>query len=160
MRRKSWLAVAVMLVLCGLLVSATALGGNATRSSRAAVKVAFNKKLKKKIVVDGSGRTLYMFTADTGGKPVCAQADPNCPKIWPALTTTGKPIAGKGINGSKLRVVRGAGGSRQVSYNRHPLYYFRGGFGTGAGDKKPGDTHGQAVFGAWFVLSPKGAPIK
>ena len=149
-----------MLVVGALLLSATAFGESATHTSRAMVKVAFNKKLKKKIVVDGSGRTLYMYTADTGGKPACAVSDPRCPKVWPALTTTGKPIAGKGIIASKLRVVRGAGGSRQVSYNRHPLYYFHGGYSAGTGDKKPGDTRGQSVFSAWFVLSPKGTPIK
>ena len=149
-----------MLVVGALLLSATAFGERATHTSRAMVKVAFNKKLKKKIVVDGSGRTLYMYTADTGGKPACAVSDPRCPKVWPALTTTGKPIAGKGIIASKLRVVRGAGGSRQVSYNRHPLYYFHGGYSAGTGDKKPGDTRGQSFFSAWFVLSPKGTPIK
>lgn len=149
-----------MLVVGALLLSATAFGESATHTSRAMVKVAFNKKLKKKIVVDGSGRTLYMYTADTGGKPACAVSDPRCPKVWPALTTTGKPIAGKGIIPSKLRVVRGAGGSRQVSYNRHPLYYFHGGYSAGTGDKKPGDTRGQSFFSAWFVLSPKGTPIK
>ena len=149
-----------MLVVGALLLSATAFGESATHTSRAMVKVAFNKKLKKKIVVDGSGRTLYMYTADTGGKPACAVSDPRCPKVWPALTTTGKPIAGKGIVASKLRVVRGAGGSRQVSYDRHPLYYFHGGYSAGTGDKKPGDTRGQSFFSAWFVLSPKGTPIK
>jgi predicted lipoprotein with Yx(FWY)xxD motif len=148
------------LVLGGLLVSTTALGGRSAPSSRAVVKVGFNAKLKKKIVVDAKGRTLYMYTADTGGKPACAASTPTCPKVWPALTTNGKPIAGKGINASRLRVVRGAGGSRQVSYNRHPLYYFHGGFGTGTGDKKPGDARGQGVFSAWYVLPPKGMPIK
>ena len=160
MRFKTWISVGAVLVLSGLLVSTTALGGRSAPTSRAVVKVAYNAKLKKKIVVDGKGRTLYMYTADTGGKPACAVSTPLCPKVWPALTTTGKPIAGKGINASRLRVVRGAGGSRQVSYNRHPLYYFHGGFGTGTGDKKAGDARGQGFLSAWYVLSPKGTPIK
>ena len=124
------------------------------------VKVAFNKKLKKKIVVDGGGRTLDMYTADTGGKPACAVSDPRCPKVWPALTTTGKPIAGKGIIASKLRVSNAVlGGSRQVKCTPPALLLPRR-YSAGTGDKKPGDTRGQSFFSAWFVLSPKGTPIK
>jgi predicted lipoprotein with Yx(FWY)xxD motif len=47
-----------------------------------------------------------------------------------------------------------------VSYNRHPLYYFRGGHGTGTGDKLPGDIRGQGVQSVWFVLSARGTPIR
>jgi hypothetical protein len=69
------------------------------------------------------------------------------------LTSTGRPIAGKGINPRLITIVKGAGGKPQVRYNRHPLYYF-------TGDKKPGDATGQAFAAVWYVLSPKGAPIK
>ena len=141
--------------LGGLIASTTAVGGRAAPSSRAVVNVAFNKKLKKKIVVDGSGRTLYLFTYDTsaGGKPQCQNADPTCPKIWPALTSTGRPKTGKGINARLITIVKGAGGKPQVSYNHHPLYYF-------SGDRKPGDVNGQALANIWYVLSPQGTPIK
>jgi hypothetical protein len=63
--------------------------------------VAFNKKMKKKIVVDGSGRTLYLFTYDisAGGKPQCQNVDPSCPEAWPALTGTGRPKTGKDAAG-------------------------------------------------------------
>ena len=117
------------------------------------MKVAFNKTLKKAIVVDGRGRTLYMLTADTGGMPTCAKIDPRCPKVWPAFTSTGKPLAGKGIDARLLGTATGAGGSQQVTYNRHPLYHFDQ-------DKKPGDVKGQAFFDIWYVLSPKGTPIR
>lgn len=160
MRRISSVTVLAALLLSGLVVSATAVGGQTALSSRAAVKVAFNKTLKKTIVVDGSGRTLYMFTYDTSGTPTCAAADPVCPKVWPAFASTGKPLAGKGINASLLGTATGAGGKQQVTYNRHPLYYFHGGFGAGKGDKMPGDVKGQAFFLVWYVLSPRGTPIR
>ena len=114
MRVKTWISVGAALALSGLRLDDGPRRSSA-QSSRAVVKVAYNAKLKKKIVVDGKGRALYMYTADTGGKPACDGSTQSCPKVWPALTTTGKPIAGKGINASRLRVVRGAGGSRQVS---------------------------------------------
>ena len=131
----------------------------ATQSGRATVKVALNKTLKKSILVDGKGRTLYLFTEDKAGKATCATADPRCPKLWPALATVGKPLAGKGAKASLLGTTKGAGGVQQVTYNRHPLYYFAG-ITAGLGDRKPGDVNGQAFGGAWYVVSPKGTPIK
>ena len=155
MRRRSWFTFFAALVLSGLIASAAALAGQSASSSRAVLNVAFNKKLKKNIVVDGSGRTLYLFTYDisAGGKPQCASADPSCPKTWPALTSTGTPKAGKGVNARLITIVKGAGGKPQVSYNRHPLYYYRS-------DKKPGDVNGQGLAYAWYVISPRGTPIK
>jgi predicted lipoprotein with Yx(FWY)xxD motif len=47
-------------------------------------------------------------------------------------------------------------GTRQVTYNGHPLYYF-------AGDTKPEETKGQGLnaFGAgWYVVSPAGDKIE
>jgi len=160
MRRIALVTVVALLALSGLLVSATAFGEGAASSSRAVLKVAFNKKLKKTIVVDGSGRTLYMFTYDHPGSPQCEAQGPDCPQVWPALTSTGKPLARKGINARLITIVKGAGGKPQVSYNHHPLYHFAGGHGTGAGDKKPGDVNGQAFGYAWFVVSPQGTPIR
>ena len=160
MRRIALVTLLAALLLSGLVVSATAVGGQTAPSSRAVVKTAFNKTLKKTIVVDGSGRTVYMFTADTGGTATCAAADPDCPKVWPAFTSTGKPLAGKGINASLLGTTKGAGGKQQVTYNRHPLYYFHGGFDAGRGDKKPGDVKGQGFVVSWYVLSPKGTPTR
>jgi len=57
--------------------------------------------------------------------------------------------------GSKIGTIRRADGKRQVTYAKHPLYYF-------AGDRRPGDTNGQGLnqFGAkWYVVSPSGRKI-
>ena len=159
MPRKLLVAAFAVLLPGGYALSAAALGGSTAPASRAVVKTAFNKTLKKSIVVDGKGRTLYLFTADTAGKATCAAADPQCPKLWPAFATVGKPLAGKGIKASLLGTTKGAGGVQQVTYNRHPLYYYVG-LVAGAGDRKPGDVKGQAFYGVWYVLSPKGAAIR
>jgi predicted lipoprotein with Yx(FWY)xxD motif len=50
-------------------------------------------------------------------------------------------------------------GVSQVSYDRHPLYYWKGGHGY-AGDSTPGDVNGQKFFNVWYVVSPKGNAIK
>ncbi len=150
MRRPALLAI---LFLLGLAVSTTALGGSEASSAQAVVKTAFNKKLKTKILVDARGRTLYMWTADTGGTSNCTPEFANCPKIWPPLITTGAPRAGKGVTASKLSTFERRDGKLQVVYNRHPLYTY-------TDDKKPGDVKGQKFLGTWYVLSPKGTPIR
>ncbi|MEA2161742.1 MAG: hypothetical protein QOD66_4122, partial [Solirubrobacteraceae bacterium] len=96
-----------------------------------------------KILVDSHGRTLYLFTKDTGGRSRCSGS---CAVAWPPLLATGRPVAGTGVKGAKLGTTRRSDGKRQVVYNRHPLYRF-------VGDKKPGNANGQGLtaFGArWF----------
>ena len=141
------------LFVAGVAVS----GSDGGSSAGAVVKTAYNKELGKTILVAGNGMTLYMFTGDTGGTSICTG---DCVPIWPALTSVGKPVAGPGVKAALLSTAKGVNGKPQAVYNRHPLYTFHGGGIAGAGDRQPGDVNGQNLFGAWFVLSPNGAPIK
>jgi len=105
-----------------------------------------------KILVDSRGRTLYLFKKDARGKSACSG---ECAKFWPPLRAGGRPSAGSGISAAKLGTISRSDGTRQVTYNGHPLYTFQQ-------DSRPGQTHGQGVtaFGAsWFVLSPTGTQI-
>jgi predicted lipoprotein with Yx(FWY)xxD motif len=147
--------------VAALTLSAVALGGSTAQSSAVVVKTAFNKTLKKTILVDGRGRTLYLFTLDVTGAPTCIN-DPtyHCIKAWPALRAASAPRAGAGVQKSLLALVKRPDGGMQVTYNRHPLYYYRGGSGYPPGDKKPGDVKGQNFAGIWFVVSAKGQPIR
>ncbi|MFF3669556.1 phosphatase PAP2 family protein [Microtetraspora malaysiensis] len=106
-----------------------------------------------KILVDGRGRTLYLFVADKGTSSTCYSA---CASAWPPLTTTGKPQAGSGVSPALLGTTTRTDHTTQVTYNGHPLYYF-------VTDVKPGDITGQGLdsFGAkWYVLDPKGNKIE
>lgn len=150
-QRKPWLTAAVLLSV--LFVSGAALAARTVPDSRAVLKVTFNKALKKPILTDGRGRTLYMLTLDTKGLPTCEKADPACPALWPAFTSKGAPVLGPGLKRQLVAIVKGAHDARQVSYNRHPLYYY-------ASDAKPGQAYGQGFYNLWYVLSPKGVPIK
>jgi predicted lipoprotein with Yx(FWY)xxD motif len=101
-----------------------------------------------KILVDSRGRTLYLFTKDSGTKSACSGA---CATAWPPLRASGKATAG---SGAKASLVRTAARS-QVTYNGHPLYGF-------IKDKKPGDTNGEgltAFGGHWFAVSPAGKQV-
>ena len=157
---RTFLTVVVVFLLSTVVV-ATAVGGQAASSSQTRVKTAYNKTLKKSILVDGRGITLYLFALDTKGKPTCTN-DPtyHCIKAWPALLTAGAPHAGAGLKASLLGVAKRPDAGVQATYNHHPLYYFRGGPGYGVGDKKPGDVNGQGFAGIWFVVSPRGNPIR
>jgi predicted lipoprotein with Yx(FWY)xxD motif len=100
-----------------------------------------------KILVDSRGRTLYLFTKDSGTKSACAGA---CATAWPPLHASGKATAGSGAKASLVRTVHS-----QVTYNGHPLYGF-------IKDKKPGDTTGEgltAFGGHWFAVSPAGKQV-
>ncbi|MFD5032298.1 hypothetical protein ACFWM0_18060 [Streptomyces sp. NPDC058405] len=103
-----------------------------------------------KILVNGEGRTLYLFEADKKNTSTCTGA---CVKTWPPLIVTGEPTAGSGgVKKSLLSTTTRDDGARQVTYNGHPLYTF-------VGDHKAGDTNGQGDtdFGAnWYVLDTAG----
>src|SRR5690348_16844997 len=50
-------------------------------------------------LVDGKGRTLYLFEKDKTKKSTCSGA---CAAAWPPLTTTGHPKAAGGAKASLL----------------------------------------------------------
>lgn len=100
-------------------------------------------------LVDGAGRTVYLWEKDGTGPSQCSG---ECLTVWPAVTSGAAPKAGAGVQPGLLGTV---GGSQQVSYHGHPLYYF-------AGDTSAGSTSGQGNdgFGAkWWVVAPTGDAI-
>jgi predicted lipoprotein with Yx(FWY)xxD motif len=105
------------------------------------------------ILVDSQSRSLYLFEKDTGTASTCYGA---CASSWPPLTASGIPKAGGAIVAAKLGTTKRTDGQTQVTYNRHPLYYY-------AGDTAPGQTTGQGLkqFGAgWDVVAPSGNKIE
>lgn len=116
--------------------------------SEAVINVATDPKLGQ-ILVGANGMTLYMFGKDTPDKSNCSA---NCLKSWPPLVTQGNPTLGSGVDASLVGSTSLADGSKIVTYNHLPLYYF-------AKDTKAGDTNGQGVGGVWFVVSPDGKPV-
>ena len=141
--------------------SPSAMAGSEGRSSAALVKVALNEKLGKSILVDGRGRTLYMYASDSRNKSACFNdATYHCSKAWPPLRTTGKPHAGPGVKPSLLGSIKRTDGAAQVTYNGHPLYTDAGSAQYSlTADSKPGDINGQLFLGIWFVVSPGGKKI-
>ena len=102
------------------------------------------------ILVDGKGMTLYVFTKDGPDQSNC---DAACLAKWPPLLTQGKPNLGPGVDASQVGSAMLADGSKIVTYDHKPLYYF-------INDTKPGDTTGEGVGSVWFVISPSGKEIE
>jgi predicted lipoprotein with Yx(FWY)xxD motif len=130
-------------------LAAGSLAGGATRSN---ATVSLRKTKLGSILVNSRGRTLYLFAKDRNGKSACSGS---CARFWPPLLTQGKPTAGAGLKASLMGTTRRSNGSRQVTYNRHPLYTY-------ALDRRAGQTNGQgsAAFGAkWYAVSAKGTAV-
>ena len=103
-------------------------------------------------LVDGKGRSLYLFEADKSTTSTCTGA---CAAAWPPVTASAMPMAGGGVSQSLLGTTKRADGTEQVTYNGHPLYYFAA--DTGAGMVKG---QGSKEFGAgWYVLNAMGSKI-
>jgi predicted lipoprotein with Yx(FWY)xxD motif len=122
-----------------------------TASGRPATVGIENSNLGK-ILVDTQGRTLYLFTKDSGTTSECTGA---CASAWPPLRASGKPTVGSGANASVVGTTPRSDGKPQVTYNGHPVYLYQG-------DSSQGDTNGQGlnVFGGlWYALSPAGQQV-
>jgi predicted lipoprotein with Yx(FWY)xxD motif len=103
-------------------------------------------------LTDGSGRAVYLWTKDSMNKSACMGA---CAGAWPPVEAKGTLTVSGGAKPSDLGTITRSDGSKQVTYDGHPLYYF-------AGDSGSGQVSGQGSdgFGAkWWLVAPTGAQI-
>lgn len=145
--------VSVVVAACG---SAASTGGSATSKSPAsgamAVSVGTVTGADGTHLVGASGRPLYLWVADSRDKSVCTGS---CAQVWPPVTTASSPVAAMGVTASQLGTITRSGGTKQVTYDGHPLYYF-------ASDTSKGSLTGQGSdsFGAkWWLVAPSGSAI-
>ena len=153
-RREAMTRTLVMLTLTAVLgVIGFLVAGSVARSAtESSATVSLRKTTLGPILVNSKGHTLYMFAKDKNGKSAC---NGNCAKFWPALVSQGKPTAGSGVKLSLLGTTMRSNGSRQVTYNKHPLYMY-------VLDKRAGQTAGEGVsaFGArWYAVSANGRAV-
>ncbi|MFI7066557.1 hypothetical protein ACIBL3_36555 [Kribbella sp. NPDC050124] len=102
-----------------------------------------------KIVVDGNGRTVYVFDKDTSGKSNC---EGDCLAKWPAVPAGEGTPQLDGITASLVGTVTRSDGSKQLTLGGLPLYLF-------ASDSKSGEAKGQAVGGVWWVVGSDGKKV-
>jgi predicted lipoprotein with Yx(FWY)xxD motif len=125
----------------------------ANHSAGHSATVAISGSELGRVLVDGRGRTLYLFERDKRGKSACTGP---CATAWPPLIAFGKPLASAGARASLLGTTKRADGRLQVTYNHHPLYTF-------VKDTRKGQTNGENLdaFGAeWYAVSSAGAKVE
>ncbi|GEB62359.1 SCO0930 family lipoprotein [Streptomyces gardneri] len=104
-----------------------------------------------RIIQDGKGRTLYRFTKDTAW-PMKSNCEGACLEKWrPAKPVDVNDI--DGIDPKKLIILTRPDGTKQLTIDCWPLYWF-------TGDKTPGDTNGQGVGSTWFAVTADGKLAK
>lgn len=106
-----------------------------------------------KVLVGPTGKTLYVFAADSPGKSTCTGA---CAKAWPPVLATAKTLSHSADVKAKLSVIKRSDGKTQLAVNGMPAYTF-------SGDSAAGQAKGQgmnASGGLWWVIAPSGSAIK
>ncbi len=130
--------------------SAPASGSGATASGGTVITIA--KSSAGTVLTSGSARAVYLWAKDTGDMSTCTGA---CAAAWPPVTTTGTATASGGATASDIGTITRTDGTKQVTYDGHPLYYF-------SGDSGPGTASGQGsdAFGAkWWLVAPAGSDV-
>ncbi len=165
--RNRWLApaglaaAALVVAACGSSSSSGGSGGSAstpaaapaTSSAAAAAAtttVESGKVGSATVLTNSKGRTLYWFAIDTTTQSKCNGA---CVHYWPPVP--GPATAMAGVKGT-FGVITRSDGSKQATWNGHPLYTY-------VGDTGPGQAKGNGLNlsgGVWhdIVLSGSAAP--
>jgi predicted lipoprotein with Yx(FWY)xxD motif len=117
--------ITAVLVLALLFSVASAAVGVAESGAVARAKtgrafVQIGNTLAGPLVVNNRGYVLFTFTENRRKQNRCVKIK-NCVVDWPPVTTTGKAIAGPGINPKLLRTIPYKGKLRQVTYAGYPL---------------------------------------
>jgi len=128
--------------------SSTTVASSAPVSGESDLKVADNATLGKKIIVDGSGKTVYLYMPDGTSKPSTVGA--SIKANWPPVKgPTSAPKVSSDLDQSKVAVNMQSDGTDQLSYNGHLLYHF-------VNDSAPGDAKGQGLGSVWYALGADG----
>ena len=159
MRLNRFRRLPLMSALAAVIVAAAAGGSlagpsKADQVARARVPAHARLTLRSseygKAIFDSSARVLYVFSADRASRSNCYGA---CANAWPPMLTKGAPTAGPGLKAGLLGTTKRKDGTLQVTYNRHPLYYYTA------------DKHGKIMCqhanmhgGFWYVVKANGTP--
>ena len=125
----------------------------ADAGSLAAPALSVHSSRYGKILFDGRGRVLYLFQSDRRGRSTCYGA---CAKAWPPYLVASAPKGLAGIDRKLVGTTKRKDGRLQVTYAKHPLYYFKE-------DTRPGQIKCQNISnfgGLWLVVAPSGRPVR
>ena len=104
------------------------------------------------ILTDGSGRAVYLWAKDGNGTSACSGA---CTGAWPPVMASGTVTASGSAKSSDLGSITRSDGTKQVTYDGHPLYYYAGDSGSGTASGQGSDSFGAK----WWLVSPSGSDV-
>lgn len=140
----------------GSSTAATKLSAATTTGSPTALVIGTDKTPEDGTLITGAnGRTLYAFKPDERSAPghdklsTCYGA---CTSVWPPALASSAPSTSGKASSSLIGLTTRQDGSKQVTYNGMPLYYY-------AADTKPGQATGNHLkdgFGLWVGVLPSG----
>ena len=146
---------AILAVAATAVLTLSACGGNSTTASDAAPQATaaaapglhVASTSLGRVLVDASGRTVYLLTADGPNHSTCSSS---CLQFWPAVA----PGDHAGVT-AKVGSTATPAGPMTATVAGHPLYTF-------SGDQGPGDVNGEGLQdfgGIWYAVSPSGAAV-
>jgi len=91
----------------------------------------------KSILTDSKGMTYYTFDKDTKGSGASACYG-SCAATWP-------PASASASKGNGYSAITRKDGSKQLTFNGSPVYYF-------AGDSKAGEQKGDGIGSVWHIV--------
>jgi len=146
-QRTPWSPLVAVVLLIGVLA---ALVASAQGASSGAARLTVRSSEYGKALFGPSGKVVYVFGADRGSVSHCYGV---CASAWPPLLTKARPVAGPGIDAKLLGTTKRRDGTLQVTYNRHPLYYY-------VSDRigKIMCQHARMHGGLWLIIKPNGRP--
>src|SRR5688572_518668 len=103
-------------------------------------------------LADSAGRALYYLEGDKDG----SKCTGDCTRAWPPLLASQTlPTASANLQAGMIGVIERADGSRQVTYNGHPLYHY-------AADTSADRAAGNGIrdtWGQWHAMNAVGEPL-
>ena len=159
--RNRWLAAAglaaatVALAACGSSAASSASGSGGGSTATPAVASGAGIKTvstsKGTVLTNSAGHTLYWFVIDTPTKSNCSGT---CATFWPPVAAGTKVASGVTLSGKFGSITR-SDGSKQLTYDGHPLYTFKQ-------DTAAGQINGNGINtsgGLWWAVTPSGSKL-
>jgi predicted lipoprotein with Yx(FWY)xxD motif len=146
------LAVALLAAAACSSGSSSSSGSTSNGTATSSTMITTKTSSGGSFLTNSAGRAVYLFMADSTGKSAC---DGACAAAWPPVIAASQPTAAGSAQATDLGTITRSDGTKQVTYDGHPLYYFEG-------DTGPGTDKGQGLdnFGAkWWLVAPTGSSI-
>jgi predicted lipoprotein with Yx(FWY)xxD motif len=130
------------------------LGTGVAQAGVARIKV--SNTLAGSLVTNARGYVLFMSPRDGHAIARCEQTS-TCLTDWPLVTTTGRPVAGPGIDPKLLGTIPYKGRLREVTYAGWPLHTYRFSY---AAQSSVINIGVKQFGGPWYAVAASGRVVK